>query len=558
MSEDFESQLQRRLTASAQALPYKADRSQVVRARGRRRRIASQAATSLFAIVCLVGVASVVNSTFGRPDNTTQVLGTPDGDSSGGVGIAEQDGNPVDDTEPNDTEPSDSEASADRPDAETAELDGPTDSDEQPDPGAEDDVLTVDGTDPAEPTNTTIPNVIPPRGECLTAPPLADVAVTDPGKKVVNVSTEPELQEAINGLTDDTVVLLAPGTYNLSSGLLVRADRVTIRGDSTRCDEVVLVGNGMDNRVGGETVESGIWTDSTELKVQNLTIRDVYRHAVQVTVGSDQPEFYNLRLLDAGQAFIISNSTNPGGGASNGVVDYVTVSYSDGPPRTDHGGGTGLTNGVNILGGTGWVVSNSRFENLHTADGSDYLWNGAVQLAIGSSNNTIESNVFVDVDRAIASGVENEQPDSSSGDLIRNNMIVMSSGLYSNSRAESADAAIIVWDSPNTKVVHNTIITQGNTPLSIELRFDSDEAEVRNNLTDAPIRHRTGADFAETNNVELVDVSVFSDLRSGNLRLNPSAAGVVSSVPSVADATTDVDGKARGPRADAGAHQYSD
>jgi hypothetical protein len=64
----------------------------------------------------------------------------------------------------------------------------------------------------------------------------------------------------------------------------------------------------------------------------------------------------------------------------------------------------------------------------------------------------------------------------------------MAPGLYSASRKAGSNDAIIVNDFPNTKVYHNTILTNGNLHESIEFRFASTTGgEARNNLTDAPI-----------------------------------------------------------------------
>jgi hypothetical protein len=58
----------------------------------------------------------------------------------------------------------------------------------------------------------------------------------------------------------------------------------------------------------------------------------------------------------------------------------------------------------------------------------------------------------------------------------------------------AGDAAIGVNDSPDTKVLHNTIVISGTYPNAIEYRFaDTTGVTVANNLTDAAIRARDGA-----------------------------------------------------------------
>lgn len=611
MSYDFESQLEQRLAASARSMPYKADRSKIVVKRGRRRRIASQVGTSAAAVVVLMGVFSVANRISEQPEQTTQVLAEPDGRGTGGGGIVDVDGesgageidkdsvvvsedgggsgdaagndestdsaNDVDDavTATDETgggavENDSTAEGGDSSGGETNDSGATTDDSVVGEEGAkggsgntesgaategsdQEETTQQDDEESPEQSETSPPVVLPPRGKCLAAPALAAVAVTDPGKKVVKVKTEKELQRALDEIKANTVILLSPGTYALTKTVNVNADNVTLRGDSNRCDEVLLTGRGMDNKAGGNVVGSGIWTDKSNMKVQNLSISGVYRNSIQIASQGNAPELYNLRLENSGESFIIGNAATHGAGPDAGSVNYVTMSYPNGPPKTDHGGGVGLTNGVIVLGGNRWVIKNSRFENFHTPDSADHLWNGAVVLASGSSNARVESNTFINTDRAIVAGVEDESPYSNSGGTIRNNMIVMDKGLYSSSRRAGADAPIIVWDSPNTTVIHNTIITQGNTPLSIELRFSSDGSTIKNNLVDAAVGDRSSNRFENADNIEVNDMSLFRNLANGDLHLTSA----VDTVDRLSAASTDFDGQRRRSSTSAGADEYS-
>jgi len=170
---------------------------------------------------------------------------------------------------------------------------------------------------------------------CQDAPALPPV---DSSANVVNVSNEAQLQSAMSALTDNTVLLLEPGTYQLTKTLWVRRDNITIRGNSNRCDEVILRGNGMDNAA-GNSVPHGVWSDHANLKVQNLTIRDVYDNGVIINGGGFAPEIYNVRLIDNGEQFVKVNALGFGNGVDNGLLAYSVMVYTDGPPKTDHGGG---------------------------------------------------------------------------------------------------------------------------------------------------------------------------------------------------------------------------
>jgi len=166
------------------------------------------------------------------------------------------------------------------------------------------------------------------------------------GTRVVNVSTESQLQTAMGNLQNGDTILLANGTYNLSSTLYINGKNdVTIRGTNGSTN-VVLVGKGMDNANFG-TVEIGIWSNSTNTTIAHLTIRDTYDNEIIFNSGAQSPLVYCVRLINAGSQFIKSNPTdvNAGTGVNNGFVEYCWFEYTGSPPN-DHGTGVGYFNGI--------------------------------------------------------------------------------------------------------------------------------------------------------------------------------------------------------------------
>jgi hypothetical protein len=390
---------------------------------------------------------------------------------------------------------------------------------------------------------------------CLDAPPLPA-----PTGMVVPVADVNQLHQAINNLQSGTTVLLEPGDYVLNTTLYIQQDDITIRGNSDRCDAVQLIGQGMENPSFGQ-VPHGIWSNAANLAIQNLTIREVYHHPVQFDPAADAPWLYNLALLDAGEQFIKGSSGGFGLGVDAGVVEYTVMAYTSGPPATDHGGGgTGYTNGVDIHGGDGWQIRHNRFEHFHTPDGSDNLWNPAILMWNGASNTIAENNVFIDVDRAIAFGLVNRSSGTDHfGGVIRNNMIITTPGLYSANRRSDSDGMIIVWDSPQTKVLHNTVLTNQNQRLAIEMRFDTTGGVVDNNLNDADIGSRNGASFSQSDNIDTATGALFLNPANGDLHLRATALSVMDQVTAPADALLDHDGEPRpaGADADVGADEFN-
>ncbi|MFC3194895.1 hypothetical protein ACFODZ_11650 [Marinicella sediminis] len=390
---------------------------------------------------------------------------------------------------------------------------------------------------------------------CLGAPPLAPVSGV-----VAMVSDVATLHQVISNLQPGTTILLEPGDYQLNQTLYIQQDDITIRGNSDRCDAVNLIGQGMENANYGQ-VPHGIWTNAANLKVFNLTIREVYFHPIQFDPSADAPWLYNLRLLDAGEQFIKGSSGGFGNGVNDGVVEFTIMAYTNSPPVTDHGGGgSGYTNGVDIHGGDGWLIRNNLFQNFHTPDDSDNLWNPAILMWNGASNTVAENNVFIDVDRAIAFGLVNRTSGADhTGGIIRNNMVYSSPGLFSASRRNGSDGLIIVWDSPQTQVLHNTILSNQNQRLSIEMRFDTTGSQVINNLNDASIGSRNGATFTASGNLDSATQGMFLNPATGDLHLRGSATTVMDQVTAPVEALFDHDGESRsgGPNADVGADEYN-
>lgn len=375
---------------------------------------------------------------------------------------------------------------------------------------------------------------------------------------IVNVTNATELQSAVSNLQDNTTILLKAGTYNLSNTLYIRKMNVVLRGDGTSCDQTVLVGKGMDNASYGN-VPHGIWSDSVNLTIMNLTVRDVYQHGIIFNAGAQSPTINSVQILNTGQQFLKSNPTQYGVGVDNGIVKYSYFAYTNGTPSTDHGSGVGYTNGIDVHAGKNWKITGNRFESFHTPDSSAWWWNPAILMWNGASGSIVENNVFINVDRAIAFGLmERSGNYDHQGGVIRNNMIYYAPGLFSANRKYDSDGAIIVWNSPSSAVVHNTILSNGNLNKSIEFRFDTAGGQATNNLVDAVIGTRNSGAFTQSGNHTSATTTMFQNASIGNLRLVSSATNVINKVNLHNLAITDIDGNAREGTSmvDIGAHEF--
>ena len=381
------------------------------------------------------------------------------------------------------------------------------------------------------------------------------------GTRIVNVSTEPQLQSAMNNLQEGDTILLADGTYQLTSSLYVNGHNgITIRG-AAGSTNVILVGEGMDNTNYGN-VPFGIWSNGTNTTIAHLTIRDTWDNEIIFNPGAQSPHVYCVRLLNAGSQFIKSNPTdvNAGLGVNKGLVEYCWFEYTGSPPG-NHGTGIGYFNGISAHAAQNWIVRGNLFKNLHNPDSAAYLWNPAVLFWRHSVNTITEQNIFLNVDRAVAYGLDNTTPYfDHSGGLVRNNFVCLTPGLMSAGRTAGSDGSIIAWNSPGTLIDNNSVLLNRNEFYAVEFRFaTTTNAAARDNLADAPIHLRDSASATLTNNLLTASPGLFVNPAAGDLHLLPSATNAIDQGSTLSTVTNDIDGDTRpkGARPDFGADEFT-
>jgi hypothetical protein len=373
-----------------------------------------------------------------------------------------------------------------------------------------------------------------------------------PAGPVVEVDTVAELEQAVADLSDGTTILIADGTYDLTTTLIVRGvDDVAIRGASGDRDAVVLRGKGMSNASYGDVPHVIAVFDADDVLIADVTLRDAYFHLVQIhgEDDADRTRIHNVHLVDAGEQFV-KGSTGGGTGpyADGGVVECSLFEYTD-HARSDY------TNGVDVLAGADWVIRDNVFRNIRAQEGQ--LAGPAVLMWRNSLDTIVERNLFIECDRAIALGLSS--PDSNSrdgettydhqGGVIRNNMI---------HRQGPGDVGITVNYSRDVRITHNTVILNGTFPWgAIEYRFGSTTATITNNLTDAPLWQRDGATADLAGNATDAVSSWFVDEQGADLHLRSAADGAIDQAVG-ATVMDDFDGNPRpdGPAADVGADEY--
>jgi hypothetical protein len=354
-----------------------------------------------------------------------------------------------------------------------------------------------------------------------------------PSGEVVKVSTEAQLQSAVQRVASNMTIVIAPGRYVLSRTLYVGGafSNVTIRGGSNSRDDVILVGPGMTNASYGD-VPYGIWTGNgvRGITIANLTIRDVYYHPLIFNAGTQSPHVYNVHLINAGQQFIKSNPDGAGGGVNNGIVEYSVIEYMT-TAKDDY------TNGVDVHTGANWIIRHNLFRNIVAPSGR--LAGPAVLMWNRSSNTITEGNSFVNCARGIAYGLQEISGFDHTGGIIRNNFFYRASG-------QPGDVAIGVADSPHTQIVNNTVYTSGTYRTPIEFRFaETTDTLVANNITDGVISARDGATATLRTNIENASTGLFVNLAAGDLHLAATATSAIDRGTTVSSVTDDWDGQPR-------------
>jgi len=380
--------------------------------------------------------------------------------------------------------------------------------------------------------------------ETIAGPPTPPTPLPPPSGTIINVSTLAQLQNAVTSIASNTTIVIAPGTYSLTAPLYINGSftNVGIRGASGNRDDVVLIGKGMSAPNDGG-VPFGIWVGGNVrgVTIANLTIRDVYNHPIILNAGTQSPLIHNVRLVNAGQQFVKSNPDGAGGGVDDGIVEYSIIEY-DTTSRDDY------TNGVDVHTGDNWIVRHNLFRNIRAPQGQ--LAGPAILMWNGSTNSIIDGNTFVDCQREISMGLIERTPNDHTGGTVRNNFIY---------RNVPGDVAIYIADSPDTQVLHNTILISHTYSNPIEYRFaNTTGVQILNNVLDGVIAARDGATATVAGNYANATGALFVNAAAGDLHLLPTATAVLNKVTTVpVNAATDWDGDTRpSGAADIGADEY--
>jgi len=370
----------------------------------------------------------------------------------------------------------------------------------------------------------------------------ADAATT------VNVSSVAQLQNALssaNSAGGNTTILLADGTYTLTSTLNVNANGITIGSQSGVRENVIIQGDAMSANA---AIGDVILIQGSNDVIRDVTLQHSGWHAIQVAgeQGAQAPLIHNVVLRDVYEQLlkVSEDLTKPTVVANNGIVENSLFIFTAGIGPQYYIGG------IDAHGVSGWTVRNNTFKNIISPNTS--VAEFAVHFWDASRNNTVEKNIIVNCDRGIGFGIDGR---GNSGGIIRNNMIYHAAGT-----GTYADVAITAIDSPGTQIYNNNIYSDNAYPSAIEYRYaDTTGLTVVNNLTNKAITARDGAAATASHNVTSAQAAWFVSPTGGNLHLASGVSGVMDAGMAVSGLTDDFDGQLRpqGAAIDIGADEYA-
>jgi hypothetical protein len=365
------------------------------------------------------------------------------------------------------------------------------------------------------------------------------------------------LAQIVLDAPEDHVIVLADGTYDLSSGdqLNFRRDGVTLRSESGDPGNVIIDGG----YVSGELLA----ISASDITIAEVTLTRAYYHPIHVTGRSDAgisgTRIYRVRIIDPGEQAIKVNSSSQGYYTDYGKIECCHIELTGaGRPHIRNNCYTG---GVDAHESWGWEIRDNFIKGFWCDTG---LSEHGVHMWQGCRGTLVERNTIVDCARGIGfglgeSGTGRDYPDDPYpgvgyighyDGIIRNNFVFAA--------IRGFDSGIGLEQARGSQVVHNTVVSL-QTPASscIEWRWSNTDVSIKNNLVSHNLLDR-GAQAELAGNVENAPASVFRDRNGGELHLTPGAASCIDQGVSLPAGLCDqdIDGEARDANPDVGADEY--
>jgi MYXO-CTERM domain-containing protein len=323
----------------------------------------------------------------------------------------------------------------------------------------------------------------------------------------VPVATAAELQAAVANAVPGDEIILAAGTYLLSSKLSCTANGTADAPIIVRADNLGDAVVQMDN-LEGFHVQGAHW-EIHHLDIEGVCADDNNcEHAFHVTGDAEFTHIHHNRVHGF-NAQIKANGTDTGPNGERVWPDDVVIEYNELFNEAARQTANPVTP-IDVVGGRRWQV---RANYIHDfAKALDNTISYAAFLKGNSRDGVFERNLVVcemlhsgQIRLGLSFGGGGSGPDNICEDgvcnpehqdgIMRNNIIAHC----------PADVGIYVNEGQNSLIYNNTLYDTAG----IDMRFVTTTGEVRNNLLNGQIRNRDGSTANFASNLEMVTLGDF-------------------------------------------------
>jgi len=379
---------------------------------------------------------------------------------------------------------------------------------------------------------------------------------TPVGGGVVVVSNMDELRAAVAAVTSGTTIEMLDGVYQLDPDsypndtygmLFMDKSDITVRSQSGNREAVILQGEGISDR---DTQFCFKLYNSHYVTIQDITMKDVYWHCVQLNEGSLYFTVQNCVMWDAGEGPIKSTVTdcaNPEHYSDFGLVEDCLIGYTDYGKRT-------CVEGIDLIASVDWVIRDTDFIRARKKGGVGWGF-----FAKANSQDTVVENCyFEECDIPLSFGGGGSSADifrycDTSWEhwrgILRNNVVHLTkdTGVYMNHAADYS-------------IYNNTLWTTFKlADSSIDIR-NASYGEIFNNICSEGYRLRDGDTQATVaNNIFFADANLFVDQENADYHLVATATDAIDQgCDTTADVPYDMDWESRpkGSDVDIGADEF--
>lgn len=288
----------------------------------------------------------------------------------------------------------------------------------------------------------------------------------------------------IKRANDGDEVVLENGLYPLNQYAVVFEKSITLRSASGNPADVIIEGK-------GDTVPAeALMLLANNVRIADITVRNVRDHAVAIKAGVSGTFLYNLNLVDITTGHIKGSKLN-----GNGTIACSKIGYTGAGARGDYNGA------IDLHQARGWHIRDNYIYNIW-GDGSGcfidtdcgtYEPGGAPAILLwnGSGENIIERNVIANSFRAITLGLGTDYD----GGVVRNNLIINTeAGRQGLHGFIPSDGGISLMTASDVTVEQNTILMNHDYPGQIEVKNGTGNV-IRDNVVARPVWDRGSAEF---------------------------------------------------------------